>query len=50
LAVAAAVEDVKRRSRKVGSRHQIAQVATISAKGAREIGDMIAECHGQGRS
>jgi hypothetical protein len=43
LAVAAAVEEVKRRSRKVGSRHEIAQVATISASGEREIGDMAAE-------
>jgi chaperonin GroEL len=43
LAVAATVEDVKRRSRKVGSRHEIAQVATISANGEREIGDMVAE-------
>ena len=43
LAVAAVVEDIKRRSRKVGSRHEIAQVATISANGEREIGDMVAE-------
>jgi chaperonin GroEL len=43
LAVAAVVEDVKRRSRKVGSRDEIAQVATISANGEREIGGMVAE-------
>jgi chaperonin GroEL len=43
LAVAATVEDVKRRSRKVGSRHEIAQVATISANGERQIGEMVAE-------
>jgi chaperonin GroEL len=43
LAVAAAVEDVKRRSRKVGSRHQIAQAATISANGERAIGDLVAD-------
>jgi chaperonin GroEL len=43
LAVAAAVEEVKRRSRKVGSRHEIAQVATISANGERAIGDLVAE-------
>jgi chaperonin GroEL len=43
LAVAAAVEDVKRRSRNVGSRQEIAQVATISANGEREIGDLVAE-------
>ena len=42
LAVAATVEDVKRRSRKVGSRHEIAQVATISANGERAIGDLVA--------
>jgi chaperonin GroEL len=43
LAVAAVVEDVKRRSRKVGGRDEVAQVATISANGEREIGDMVAE-------
>jgi chaperonin GroEL len=43
LAVAATVEDVKRRSRNVGSRQEIAQVATISANGEREIGDLVAE-------
>jgi len=43
LAVAAVAEDVKRRSRKVGSRHKIAQVATISANGERAIGDLVAE-------
>jgi chaperonin GroEL len=43
LAVAAVVEDVKRRSRKVGSRDEIAQVATISANGEQEIGDLVAE-------
>jgi chaperonin GroEL len=43
LAVAAIIEDVKRRSRKVGGRDEIAQVATISASGEREIGDMVAE-------
>jgi chaperonin GroEL len=41
--VAATVEDVKRRSRNVGSRQEIAQVATISANGEREIGDLVAE-------
>ena len=43
LAVATVVEDVKRRSRKVGSTDEIAQVATISANGERGIGDMVAE-------
>jgi len=43
LAVAAAVEDVGRRSRKVETTEEIAQVATISANGEREIGKMVAE-------
>ena len=43
LAVAAAVEDVGRRSRKVETTEEIAQVATISANGEREIGDMVAQ-------
>jgi chaperonin GroEL len=42
-AVAAAIEDVKQRSRKVETTDEIAQVATISANGEREIGDMVAE-------
>jgi chaperonin GroEL len=42
LAVDAAVADIKRRSRKVSTREEIAQVGTISANGEREIGDMIA--------
>ncbi|CAA7614752.1 chaperone Hsp60, peptide-dependent ATPase, heat shock protein [Magnetospirillum sp. LM-5] len=42
LAVAAVVEDVKSRSRKVATNEEIAQVGTISANGEREIGDMIA--------
>jgi chaperonin GroEL len=43
LAVAAAVEDVARRSRKVETTEEVAQVATISANGEREIGDMVAK-------
>ena len=43
LAVDAAVADIKRRSRKVSTREEIAQVGTISANGEREIGDMIAK-------
>jgi chaperonin GroEL len=43
LAVAATVEDVKRRSRNVASGQEIAQVATISANGEREIGDLVAK-------
>ena len=43
LAVSAVVEDLKKRSRKVATNAEIAQVGTISANGEREIGDMIAE-------
>ena len=43
LAVDAAVADIKRRSRKVSTREEIAQVGTISANGEREVGDMIAK-------
>ena len=43
LAVATVVEDIKSRSRKVGSNEEIAQVGTISANGEAEIGKMIAE-------
>ena len=42
MAMEATVQDLKRRSRKVSSRKEIAQVGTISANGEREIGDMIA--------
>jgi chaperonin GroEL len=43
LAVAAVVEDLKKRSRKVTENAEIAQVGTISANGDKEIGDMLAE-------
>jgi len=43
MAVAAVVEDVKKRSKKVSTNAQIAQVGTISANGDHEIGKMIAE-------
>src|SRR5207244_10353018 len=43
LAVEAVVEDVKKRSRKVSTNDEIAQVGTISANGDREIGEMIAK-------
>jgi chaperonin GroEL len=43
LAVDAAVADIRRRSKKVSTREEIAQVGTISANGEREIGDMIAD-------
>src|SRR5690348_2934324 len=42
-AVAAVVEDVKKRSKKVSTNDEIAQVGTISANGEREIGEMIAK-------
>ena len=43
MAVAAVVEDVKKRSKKVSTNAQIAQVGTISANGDHEIGKMIAD-------
>src|SRR5438552_865234 len=43
LAVEAVVEDVKKRSRKVSTNEEIAQVGTISANGDKEIGEMIAK-------
>jgi chaperonin GroEL len=43
LAVKAVVEDLKKRSRKVATNAEIAQVGTISANGEVEIGKMIAE-------
>jgi len=42
-AVLAVVEDVKKRSKKVSTSEEIAQVGTISANGEKEIGDMIAK-------
>jgi chaperonin GroEL len=43
MAVDAAVADIRGRSRKVSGNEEIAQVATISANGDREIGRMLAE-------
>ncbi len=40
--VKAVVEELKKRSKKISTEDEIAQVATISANGEREIGDMIA--------
>src|ERR1041385_7690118 len=40
LAVDAVVDDVKKRSKKVSTSEEIAQVGTISANGDRTIGDM----------
>jgi len=42
MAVEAVVEDVKKRSKKVSTNAEIAQIGTISANDDREIGDMIA--------
>src|SRR6202008_1265825 len=39
----AVVEDVKRRTKKVSTNEEIAQIGTISANGDREIGEMIAK-------
>src|SRR5437879_4249682 len=43
MAVEATVEDIKKRSKKVSTNDEIAQVGTISANGDREIGEMIAK-------
>jgi len=42
LAVDSVVEDIRKRSKKIRTNEEIAQVGTISANGEREIGDMIA--------
>ncbi|MFO1055986.1 MAG: chaperonin GroEL [Dongiaceae bacterium] len=42
MAVEAAIADIRKRSRKVSTNEEIAQVGTISANDDREIGDMIA--------
>jgi chaperonin GroEL len=43
LAVEKVVEELKQRSKKIGSSAEIAQVGTISANGDREIGEMLAK-------
>jgi chaperonin GroEL len=43
LAVTEALADLTRRSKKIKTSEEIAQVGTISSNGAREIGNMIAE-------
>ena len=43
IAVAAVVADVQKRSKKVSTSEEIAQVGTISANGEKDIGDMIAK-------
>jgi len=42
-AVAAVVDELHKRSRKIASHDEIAQVGTISANGEREIGELIAQ-------
>jgi chaperonin GroEL len=43
LAVSAVVEDIKKRSKKVASSAEVAQVGTISSNGDSNVGKMIAE-------
>jgi len=43
MAVAAVVEDIKSRSKKVSTNDEIAQVGTISANGDTEVGQMLAK-------
>src|ERR1700716_1035033 len=43
MAVEAVIDDVKKRSKKVSTNAEIAQVGSISANGDREIGEMIAK-------
>src|SRR5258707_6533065 len=43
LAVAAIVADIAKRSKKVSTNDEIAQVGTISANGDQQIGNMLAE-------
>src|ERR1700722_17104892 len=42
-AVEAVVEDLKKRSKKVSTNDEIAQVGTISANGDREVGEMLSK-------
>ncbi len=43
LAVAEVVKDLQKRSKKIKTSEEVAQVGTISSNGQREIGDMIAK-------
>ncbi len=47
MAVASVIETLQKRSKKVTTDEEIAQVATISANGESEIGDMIAKAMGK---
>src|ERR1700694_1223112 len=42
-AVEAVVEDLKKRSKKVSTNEEIAQVGTISANGDKEVGEMLSK-------
>jgi len=42
-AVAAVIADLKKRSKKISTEAEVAQVGTVSANGASDIGDMIAQ-------
>ena len=43
LAVSTVVNDIKKRSKKISSNEEVAQVGTISANGEEDIGDIISE-------
>src|SRR5882724_7200425 len=43
MAVACAIEDVKKRSKKIKSTEEVGQVGAIAANGEKSIGDMIAQ-------
>jgi chaperonin GroEL len=43
MAVAAVVDDLKKRSKKVSTHEEIAQVGTISANGDTEVGEMLSK-------
>jgi chaperonin GroEL len=43
IAVKAVVDDIKKRSKKVGSSSEVAQVGTISSNGDTQVGKMIAD-------
>jgi chaperonin GroEL len=43
LAVVAVVDDIKKRSKKISTNDEVAQIATISANGDREIGEILAK-------
>jgi chaperonin GroEL len=43
IAIRVVVDDLKRNARQITANEEIAQVATISANGERQIGDMLAE-------